>query len=700
MSSRQRPVEREYDISHFDNDHGDQPSVLADASAMLQQSSLGGHGGPAGTSAPDLESNASMLEWLQQQQTGDDGLRECVEADPELMKAFAGPLKLAWNDWAVTDDDARASLAVLEGAPLEQQSAMIESLRANGQLDTFLDNLPEKDRENMSGSLSALLTSDQVVDELEGWVFDRDAAAAIDLVTELPAAQQAAALAELDDNAFDRLLDETPSDRITDLEEAFALITDPHRKLRLWEAIHMGRAHNLHDASGEAQPWFFDSTDEALLARHRNGQLDANLSSTCLEVADEAQVLRDRMAAGEPITAADIEALDHRKKLEMQIEGDHGVHLTNNRGGEATEHTPGSSRRVWSESELMLLEEAFQRMPEGHVGSNPAFTEVQRRDVKREKKDGVWEENSSLGASAGSGLITFYDTGAGSRPGDSGTPWRTDPESEIAGHDATQSGGDGSTHLIQEVLSHEQGHTVHQGDDGLESDFHGLSEWRRHDGDSVRQELVAGGLSEADADLAIADLEATRDDGFTGRNQEANNGNLYQVNPYDNDGFVSINDNAIDPNDPQWAYAESNPSDHFAEIYTKAVHAPESLYEDLVAGPARQRDVAKLAFEEEQIRYDQAVEAGTLPPHFLDYLKAHLDASQDAYLDAYQAARIRGSQHQLFRDEVFGVDDSDVQALQAPPGKVAIYQEYKQQAAMCMTPQQLEALRLRYADQL
>ena len=36
----------------------------------------------------------------------------------------------------------------------------------------------------------------------------------------------------------------------------------------------------------------------------------------------------------------------------------------------------------------------------------------------------------------------------------------------------------------------------------------------------------------------------------------------------------------------------------------------------------------------------------------------------------------------------------------APPGKEVIYQEYKDKATMCQTPQQLVALRAAYAGRL
>ena len=57
-------------------------------------------------------------------------------------------------------------------------------------------------------------------------------------------------------------------------------------------------------------------------------------------------------------------------------------------------------------------------------------------------------------------------------------------------------------------------------------------------------------------------------------------------------------------------------------------------------------------------------------------------------------------QWDFFRQKVFKADDKDIQGLTAPPGKEAIYQEYKDKATMCQTPQQLDALHAAYAGRL
>lgn len=49
-----------------------------------------------------------------------------------------------------------------------------------------------------------------------------------------------------------------------------------------------------------------------------------------------------------------------------------------------------------------------------------------------------------------------------------------------------------------------------------------------------------------------------------------------------------------------WAYARTSPEEHFAELYTKAVHQPETLRVDLVEAPAARVAEAVLAVEEAQ----------------------------------------------------------------------------------------------------
>ncbi len=715
MSSRSRPpVERDYEVAHFEGGHDHEPSVLADVSALHQEAPAtpaapGAPGGAGGTGpAADPRSNDSMLAVLQAEraESGDLTPAQCVEVDPELLEQARSTLQTGITDWAVTDGDAQSTISVLEGASLEQQEALIDSLRSSGDLDTLLDNLPEDAYENMSGPLGALLTPDRVADQLDGWwVSDADATGAMDLVTTLPPDQQAAALAEMDGEDLALLLEEIPDDRMGELQTAFEATTDPERKLQLWEAIHGSRAQAAHDSGMEDLPGWWEWGDEAeareAAITHRNSQRDATLASTNAEIADEVAVFRERIANGETIDPAEIDAMDRRKRLEHDLETEYGVNITNDRGQAATDDAPETQRRVWSEDELHSLEGAFQRMPAAHVRDNPAFTEVRRRDVaRRQNDDGDWEERTSVGASAGGGLISFYDTGAGARAGDTGEPWRTDQESELSGHDANEQGAEGATHLIQEVLSHELGHTVHQGDSELESDFHSLSDWQRHDADSARQALIDGGMTEEQADTALENLENTRDDGYGSRNQEHSGGDMFQVNPYDSDGYLSVDENAIDPNDSDWAYAESNPSDHFAEIYTKAIHAPESLHEDLISGPAQALADSEADLARQRATYDSAVAAGLLPEEDLEAMRVSVEAAESAVESAQSAADIRQSQHEFFRERVFGVDDSDIQAMEAPPGKEAVYAEFQEQAAMCMTPQQLAALRLRYEDRL
>ena len=60
-------------------------------------------------------------------------------------------------------------------------------------------------------------------------------------------------------------------------------------------------------------------------------------------------------------------------------------------------------------------------------------------------------------------------------------------------------------------------------------------------------------------------------------------------------------------------------------------------------------------------------------------------------------------QHQFFQKDVFGVDMDEIKRIQelpVPAGQESIYEIYKQGAAQCMTPQQLEAHKARWESRL
>lgn len=704
MSGHQRRTdsnnERRYEVDDAHARHGQESALSAGASGGGVSNSAAAEDLPAGS----VETPRYIQIGGPEEGPDPDLDRDEEELDEDLLDRINANLTTSWSDWAVTDEEARNVATAIQGASPQQQELLINSMRESGQLDTFLDNLSDEDRENLTGALGNLSTANQIETLMEtgftDWaVTDDEANQAMELVQGLPLADQVQVLGEVDDATFDTFLDNLPDSSRADLQEHFDATVDPERKLKIWEVMHAGRAQDTHDASEEESPWFWERSDEDNLVRHRNDQGDSTLESTQIEIADEASVLRQRMADGEDITIEDIQALDERKRRELELESTYGLNLTNNRGNDTeTESDPQSDRRVWSESELTQLEGAFTRMPEEHLRNNLNLTEIRRSDMRKDRENDVWVDSPSTGADAGGGQITFYDTGTGfdatTGIGTVKEPWRLGNESDLADHDKAEGT---ETSLVEEVLSHEAGHTVHQGDPELFERFQEISGWQNVDEATTRTNLKAQGLTDAEVDARIQGMNGTRESGYNSRQTYTEGDTLFEVDPYSDD-FLQVDARAIPAGD-EWGYARTNASDHFAEIYTKAMHAPETLYADLVAGPQQELETAEanISAAETQAQYLRD-NGGTAED--IAVAEQSVQAERDERDEARAAQRVRREQWDFFRNDVFGADDSDIQALEAPPGKEAVYEEYQRQAAMAMTPQQLAGLRERFADQL
>jgi hypothetical protein len=224
-----------------------------------------------------------------------------------------------------------------------------------------------------------------------------------------------------------------------------------------------------------------------------------------------------------------------------------------------------------------------------------------------------------------------------------------------------------------------------------------ISGWENLGKGDLKKRLMDSGKSEADADKEIQSLQDNRDKAYYDRSQTTAGGKSYEVNPYGSD-FLGLKEGAI-PGGSEWGYALSNPEDHFAEVYAKAVHQPEGLYKDLVSGP---KDELKNKQTDLQAQKDRIAAMKTAGASADDIKKEETRQAelQTAVDKAQSASDIRQQQWDFFRKDVFHTDDSDIQALKAPPGKEAVYDEYKQKATMCQTPQQLADLRAKYKDKL
>jgi hypothetical protein len=136
-----------------------------------------------------------------------------------------------------------------------------------------------------------------------------------------------------------------------------------------------------------------------------------------------------------------------------------------------------------------------------------------------------------------------------------------------------------------------------------------------------------------------------------------------------------------------WIYARSEPSEYFAELYTKAVNLPELLHADLVSEPSAEIDAALMA--------EAALRDGGARP-------GELAAATQEILRLRQAATRKRTQWDVMRGEVFGVDDALIEDRVADLESMGGFQSgrqmdatiaaFREAAARVATPAQLEQL--------
>lgn len=471
-----------------------------------------------------------------------------------------------------------------------------------------------------------------------------DAVEDLERLNGLEGVERATAIAAMEDQHFERFVNRLPEERALELQGIYDHTHDPERKLTVWAHLHTARSLAIRNDSVEPGDGRHVQPEQV---RAQNADYQAIHRNTVHEIQLEVHALRRE---GD-FTVADVEALEERKERELAIEERHGLHLT---------RTWSEDGRSWSLSELERIDQALGNLPDEH---REAIHRVHR--LQGDPRTGGWAGRMPWQQES---RITITDLGA-----ETGTPpWRTVMESDLSTLGQ-------QPELLHEVITHEAGHAVHQDDPALYERFQETVGWTHLDRGEVRTLLASDGKSEREITATIQVLEETRKDPHTRRPQIVVGEQLLMTNPYDS-GYLTL-DLHNRPGGDNWRYATSAPEEYFAETYTKAVLAPESLYQDLVSGP--QELVEALRAEAEQADSEEVRQ---------QYLTI-LQSSQET-------AAHRQAVHQFFRTEVFGTDDSDIQALEAPPGKEAVYQSYKEQAAMAMTPEQLEQLRVRYADRL
>lgn len=200
-----------------------------------------------------------------------------------------------------------------------------------------------------------------------------------------------------------------------------------------------------------------------------------------------------RIEAGEDVSPEEIDALMERKSLELDIERQFGVNLTNTRGASGLvalfrdEGLRDLGRRVWSTSELVEVAAALSRLPTDHVGDNLALQEIRRMEGPT---SGLHVSHGLIGSTT-DGRVSIYDEAAVEHAPTSVpvegedcppvNPMRTERTSALARHEACQTGPDGELSQLQDAVTHEIGHTVAQAHPEAMDALVAAAGWRKLD---------------------------------------------------------------------------------------------------------------------------------------------------------------------------------------------------------------------------
>ena len=522
------------------------------------------------------------------------------------------------------------------------------------------------------------------------WVSDDEANGAIDTLTALPPDLQGKAIEKMDKGTFDTMLSEVPTMDKDRFKSLFENTHDPERKLKLWAEYHKGQV--AEDAALEKEKtkddggwWPFNDTAEEKENARLNTRRDEIVASTNKEIDDEVSFAMKQLAAGK-LTEADVLSLAQRKNKEHEIEMKYNVNLVNDEGARKKDGT----KICWDQSELTQIDNALARMPDDHVKHNPMLKEIRRSEIRTD--DGVDKPN--VGGDHSGGVIRIFDTGVNGLYRHTGDqPQSVDTNTNT------------NTPLtpLEETIVHEIGHDVHDQNADAFDRFKGSVGWQESQSDAA---VKAAGLTDAQ----ITALKTGN------QSQVVVGGKVYQVDPYHtnadgtplfvvyNDGAIPSTTNGATPNQTYghdtWSYARTNPMDHFAESYQKAVHMPETLAHDLLDAP--QARVASATMARDAAKGSLDTLKAQNPPPSADQLKAAEDAlkaQEDALSDAKSDQGAQQTQWDILRKDIFHSDTATAEAVKrleakgVAPDKIA---DFKSKAGRLQTPDQIGVLEAGY----
>lgn len=606
-------------------------------------------------------------------------------ADKDVLEKIDDLLSYGAFDWAITDGEAREVLQILRGLDEAQRQRILARMKASGKLQRLLDNISAEDKTLYADVLGAFPPAQRIQLLLEyeillDWVVtDAEATEALDILLAVPTAQLDGVLEKIE---LERLIANVPASRHGDFQLLYQRSTEPAHKALLWQVAFVHKAEQDADASGvsKAEDIKSDTRTEA------EQEVDKLLEEYQAELA-AAATPADRQNVKQKYLQK-LAELDRRKRLELQIEVGHNVRFTNE-----------DATRVWSEKELQQMQAVFERLPAAHVSGNNLLKKVHRDDVH--------DEGANIGGTHSGGVITIYDSGI------TGSYRATGESSHLSEHALGGAAGYEKLSPLEETVTHEIGHDIHDINSQQFQDIQDLAGWESLSKSEVLDGLKQDRMPETDARALVRRLDADRDKPYYNRNPEKHAGWIYMVDPYSSHYLRRqaghLPGDAETPEAPgqkHYGYAASNPKDHFAELYAHMVHVPERAYQDYVELPEQRLQAAQQKQQQAQAKL-KALRASSAAQ--VDIQKAEkalrianreLAGRQDQY-DALS------KQWDIMREQIFGVDstlvDTAYQELLAmanakpdEPRKAAARkhaEDFKKDARKAATPKQLTRMK-------
>ncbi len=537
---------------------------------------------------------------------------------------------------------------------------------------------------------------------------------------------------QLDENAFAALLDQVPREQRAQFSQLMRGTTRADRKLKLWAESHKSRA--LADAKtldgdfGDEDPVLEekleklakdppkkdesanaaedsdsedDVTETATETHHhprtaaqthaldRHSRRVTAVEDTFGEVDQEQKTL---LAKGKKLTLDEVDAMIERKDLEYSIEREHDIDLTAHDEDFNGGHYKGSE---WTADQLRELQTLLRRLPPEHVDGDHAFTTMNRLSPSNITQAGNRGAHTADRIEVFDGA--FYP--GGGHDGD---------RREMVSDEFRKQHGDRVT-SFEMVSTHEIGHDVARQNPEAFAEFQKAGGWHAvdatalHDDGLTDEQIRSVDRSEQtstnprSADSKTKWYSRNVEPGgpaYWAQDKTATPQPLLDLDADDHRDLTNAESVSDESSRETWNYAKSNPQEHFAEVYTKAVNAPEKLHADLVELPR----AAALAAHADVTRREQAIgqlENAKGDPAQLARMQAELAAAREHAVYTDTAVKQRGEQFRIMREDVFHTDRAASQAVarlrfaNVSPARITAFQQAAEKAS---TPEQIEAL--------